>query len=58
MPSERIFAALEDIIRAVDLIDAWVAEAAGVEQALLADTQPRSVRRSCAAAVVRLRAER
>lgn len=42
MSSERLVAAFDDIVRAVDLIDAWVREAGGAANALRADTQSRS----------------
>lgn len=42
MSSERLIAALDDIVRAIDLVDAWVKEAGGAAAALRPDTQPRS----------------
>lgn len=42
MSSERLAAAFDDIIRAIDLISAWVKEAGGADDALRADTQSRS----------------
>ena len=42
MSSERLVAAFEDVIRAVDLIDAWIDEAGGAAIALRPDTQSRS----------------
>lgn len=42
MSSERLIAAFDDIVRAIDLIEAWVKEAGGPAVALRADTQSRS----------------
>ena len=42
MSSERLIAAFEDIVRAIDLIDRWVKEAGGAANALRADAQSRS----------------
>lgn len=42
MSSERLVAAFEDIVRAIDLIDAWAKDAGGAVSALRADTQSRS----------------
>jgi uncharacterized protein with HEPN domain len=42
MSSERLIAAFEDVIRAIDLIEAWVREAGGPAAALRTDTQTRS----------------
>lgn len=42
MSSERLVGAFHDIIRAIDLIDVWLKDAGGADDALRPDTQPRS----------------
>ena len=42
MPSERLAAGFRDARDAIDLIDAWVAEAGGADHAILDDIKVRS----------------
>ncbi len=42
MPSDRIVKCLQDVIDAIDLIETWIAEAGGADQAIYHDPKTRS----------------